>query len=214
MNVDLDTVKSKLAWINKPVNLMLIGLFVGAFTILALRVLLIKDHSTHYHANFALYINGQQDKFDSFTFYEEVAACTVDDPTDVKRRAHMHDENNSLVHVHDDGVTWGDFFANLGYTLGNKIIKTDNGIYIDGADGKKLTFILNGETATSIANKVIGSEDVLLIDYGDGASTKAEYDQIPKNSHEYNSKADPSTCSGSHKLTFGDRLKQALDLTK
>jgi hypothetical protein len=198
----------------KPINLLLIGLFVGAFTILGLRVLLARDHATHYHANFALYINGERDKFDNFTFYEEVQSCSSEDHSNPKHRVHMHNQENDTVHVHADGVTWGHFFANLGYGLLNDAVKTDKGVFVDKADGKKLSFILNGEKVSSVANRPIASEDVLLVDYGDGASVQNHFDGINKSAAEHNHKPDPASCSGSTGLSFGDRVKQALDFSR
>lgn len=208
---------SKTPWaefFKKPVNLLVIGLFLGAFTILSMRVVLIRDHATHYHANFALYINGQKDEFSNFTFYEEVQGCSVDMHDSPKHRAHMHNNENHIVHVHADGVTWGHFFANLGYGLTNKSVKTDDGVLVDGTDGKKLTFFLNRVPVESIANRVIESEDVLLIDYGDGSSIDQRYEDIKKDAAGRNTQPDPAMCAGSQPLTFGERLKRAFDFTK
>lgn len=198
----------------KPVNLLLIGLMIGSISIIALRMLLISNDAPHYHANFALYINGEQDKFDNFTFYEEVAGCNADSHNDPKHRVHMHNNVNDAVHVHAEGVTWGHFFANLGYGLSNNLVKTDEGVFVDGQNGKKLTFILNGQETGSIANKLINSEDVLLVDYGEEDDARKHYDKIPKTAGELNLKPDPASCSGSEGLSLGERFKRALDFTR
>ena len=188
-----------------------IGLITGLLLFVGLRAAFVEDHHTHYHANFALFINGQRDKFDNFGFYEEVQSCSSDDTNNPKLRAHMHDNKNNLVHVHDDNVTWGHFFANLGYGLLDDAVETNKGIFIDGKDGKKLTFILNGQEVDTIANRVIQSEDTLLIDYGEQAQAKDHFGQIEHSSHEANVKPDPASCSGSKSLSFSDRLKRAID---
>jgi hypothetical protein len=195
---------------------VLAGVVVGAIVLIGVRAALYSPKHTHYHADFALYINGQRDEFKSFTFYEEVQSCDSNETMNPKIRAHMHDNNNHIVHVHDDGVTWEAFFANLGYNLSNTIIQTDTGNYINGADGKKLTFTLNGEQVTSIANKTIGSQDRLLISYGaeDAAALQAQYKTVPSDAHEFNIKNDPSSCSGSHNLTLLNRLKAGLGLSQ
>lgn len=198
----------------KPVHLLVIGLFFGALSILGLRVILASDHATHYHANFALYINNNRDKFDNFTFYEEVTSCSSDDHSNPTHRTHMHGHEAGVVHVHDDAVTWGAFFANLGYGLTNKSVTTDDGVFTDGVDGKKLTFFLNRQPVENIANKVIKSEDVLLIDYGDGKSIDQQYGTIQQNAGEINAKPDPGSCSGSKALTLGERIKRAFDFSK
>jgi hypothetical protein len=190
----------------------LLGFVTGVVLLVAVRYVTYKSPNVHYHANFALYINGQRDEFKSFTFYEEVQACTSGDNTDPKSRVHMHDNQNDVIHVHDSGVTWGDFFANLGYGLTNKAIQTDKGVYVDGQAGNELTFMLNGEKAESIANRVIQSEDVLLINYGkdDDATLKQRYDGISHSAGEFNTKNDPSSCSGSEELTPLQRIKKAI----
>jgi hypothetical protein len=190
---------------------LVMGIIVGAFALIAVRFITFKDTTVHYHANFALYVNGKRDEFKGPGFYEEIAACSTHDVNDVKARVHMHDENNHLIHVHANGVTWSEFFANLGYTFGNTVLTTGDGTFVDGQNDNHLTFTLNGNQEFDIANRVIKSEDVLLINYGNdsAAALKQRYDAIPRDAHEANTKADPSSCSGSHKLTFTERLKHS-----
>ncbi|MDB5186172.1 MAG: hypothetical protein JWL85_695 [Candidatus Saccharibacteria bacterium] len=201
--------------INRSIAIALAaGFLLGAIWLVALRYVTYKNDAVHYHANFALYINGQREEFKSFTYYEEVAACTSDAVDNPKVRVHMHDQNNHLIHVHASGVTWGHFFANLGFTLGDTVLKTDNGIFADGTDGNKLEFLLNGQKVNGIANKIITSEDTLLINYGkDSEDTlKQRYDGIPHDAGVANTKQDPSTCSGSEDPTSLERLKKSIGL--
>lgn len=189
-------------------------LIPGAVVILLLLVVIrffaVQVKSTHYHTNFALYVNGVQDKFDNFTFYEEVATCDARETMNPKGRAHMHDRKNHVVHVHADGVTWGHFFANLGYGLSDKAVTTDAGVF--AADGKKLTFMLNGQMVDHVANKIIGDTDILLISYGeeDQAEMQKRFDAIPKDAKQLNETVDPASCAGAEKLTFPTRLKRAV----
>jgi hypothetical protein len=189
------------------------GFVLGLLFFVGLRVALIKDNATHYHANFALYVNGQRNMFDNFTFYEEVQSCSV--ASDPKHRVHMHGHVNHVVHVHDEGVTWGAFFANLGYGLTDKTLGTNNGVFVDGQDGNELRFYLNGQEVGTVANTLIDDEDVLLVDYGDqGKDLKPAYEQIKKDAGEYNKRQDPASCAGQESLGFGTRIKRALDFTK
>lgn len=190
----------------------LLLIVLGAFIMVAVRYATIKDTSVHYHANFSLYVDGQQDTFQGPGYYEEVAACNTHNHDDLASRTHMHDSVNTVIHVHDHSVSWSDFFNNIGYTLGDKVIVTEKGVYVDGENGKTLSFILNGKPVTSVANKVIESEDVLLINYGsdDLQTLQQRYDAIPKDAHKYNVTKDPSACQGGHTLTPLNRLKQAV----
>ncbi len=193
---------------------VLAGFIAGLVVFVVVRFITYKSDDVHYHANFALYINGQRDEFKNFTFYEEIQSCGSDEHDNPKTRAHLHDNNNHVIHVHAPGVTWGHFFANLGYTLDDALIKTDNGVFIDGQDGNHLTFMLNGKPVSAIANETIRSKDALLINYGQDseATLKQHYDRIPKDADSYNKRNDPSSCSGSKHLNFGERLKKAIGI--
>ncbi len=181
--------------------------------LVALRFVTFKDTRVHYHANFALYINGERDEFKGSTFYEETQACSADE-VGPKARVHMHDQIGGTLHIHDNGATWGHLLANIGYGLSSKSVQTDKGVYVDGQENNTLTFLLNGKKVSSASNEPINSEDVLLINYGrdDSGTLQSRYDQIVKNASEYNNKSDPSTCSGSKPITFAERLKAAIGI--
>lgn len=189
-----------------------IAFVVGALLMVAIRFITYNPHTIHYHANFALYINDQRDEFKGPGYYEEVTACMDTHSNHPETRVHMHNNINSVVHVHDEGATWGQFFANLGYTLGDTLVQTNNGTYVDGTDGARLTFMLNGQKVDNIANRVIGDDDVMLITYGkdDQPALQKQYDSIPRDADTYDHGHDPAGCAGSKQLTFGERLKIAL----
>lgn len=188
----------------------LAGFLIGCLLLMAIRFITYSEpHHVHHHANFALYVNGQRDLFDNFTFYEEVQACNADEQDNPKARVHMHDKKNHVVHVHAHAVTWGAFFANLGYALGDTALTTDNGTFVDGQDGKELRFILNGQPTEAIANKLINSKDRLLIDYGNESAETIQqrYEATPNDAQVYNMKPDPAACSGAHQPSFTERFK-------
>ena len=198
----------------KHAILVLAGIIIGVLGLATVRFFTLKSDEVHYHADFALYINEQRDEFNNFTFYEEVQACEEHDANNVKARVHLHDKKSSLIHVHDNGVTWGQFFANLGYTLGDKAVVTDGGVYVNGISGNKLSFLLNGEPVQTLENRVIRTEDVVLINYGneEAKTLQNRYDAIPRTARKANTEKDPSTCSGNSGLTLTDRLKQSLGI--
>lgn len=198
---------------SKRITLLLIVFLLGVVSAFWARFALVEKEQVHYHANFALYVNGKRDEFKNFTFYEEETACSSDHESDPRTRVHMHDQENGVVHVHSPGATWGHFFANLGYTLGDKVLATNDGIYADGQNGK-LHFILNGESVKSVENTIIGNEDTLLIDFGDtdSAVLKKRFESIENKAHEHNEEDDPATCSGSEAEPFGERFKRTLGI--
>jgi hypothetical protein len=200
--------------LNKRLVWAIAGFLVGLISLVAFRLITYKSPNVHYHANFALYINGEKDEFDSFTFYEEVQACVGDAINNPKSRVHMHNFENHAVHVHAAGVTWGHFFANLGYALGNNVVRTDKGVFVDSSNDNQLRFLLNGEYVTDIANRVIGNEDVLLIDYGRDTNSELNnrFDSIPRDAGSMNEKFDPGGCAGDEELNFWERLERAIGI--
>lgn len=184
---------------------------MGALAFGAARFILVKKQHTHYHANFALYINGVRDEFKSFVYYEEVTACSDKQQNNPKSRVHMHDNKNDLVHVHDVAVTWSHFFDNLGYTFADGLLVTPKGIYQNSTDAK-FSYILNGKKISNVAGNVIGSGDTLLINYGTENENVVmdRYNAISRNAVEYNDKPDPSSCSGDENEPISDRLVRTL----
>jgi hypothetical protein len=195
---------------------VLIGFIAGVVWIVGLRVLLFNPPVTHYHANFAVYIDGKKFEFEDPSYYEEVSSCSTTNTMEPKSRVHLHNQQGHLVHVHDDASTWGHLFANLGLTLGNTVLRTRDAVYLDGQNNKTLTFYLNGETVPTLANRVIESEDELIVSYGTASAEQLQNwrSDLPKDAAESNSKPDPSSCSGPDSYTFGERIKKALDITK
>ena len=94
--------------------ILLIGVIVGLIAFGAYRFVSYDPEHTHYHANFAVVIDNQKEEFESFSYYEELTGCSIDTAPTAKGRVHMHEPENSVVHVHDEAVTWGHFFENLG----------------------------------------------------------------------------------------------------
>ena len=195
----------------KLAMLLAITFLLGSLWFVGFKLIVKKSDKVHFHANFALYIDGKRDDFKSNVFYEEVQSCSADG-SDPRTRVHMHDEVNDVVHVHAKGVTWGHFFANLGYTLGNSSITTRTETLVDGVNGKKLTFILNGEPATLIANRLIADTDRLLINYGSEslADLQLRFTTVSHSADEVDKKQDPASCSGGKSEdAIWNRIKKA-----
>ena len=187
-------------------------LIFGAAIILGIRFATYRVANIHYHANFALYINGQQEQFKGMQYYTEVNACvlnhTVKQPTE---RVHMHDNINNVIHVEDNSVTWGQFFTNLGWTMGPTFIVSPDGTVYSENSTNKLYLILNGQNYTDfggLQNSVIADKDKLLVNYGNESSSqlKLQYSAIPSTAKKYDTTKDPASCSGNHGTTMHDRF--------
>lgn len=188
------------------------GIVLGILALLVIRLFTYSPPSTHYHANLAVYLNGQRFEFKGAQYYQEVSICTAAHGITIpQQRAHMHDNINSVIHVHDRATTWGQFFDNIGWTLGPDLIETDDGTLYKADDTNKLNIVLNGQNYTglgSIQNRIIGDRDRLLISYGDidSATLQKEYATVPSTAKHYDETADPASCSGAENLSFKDRL--------
>lgn len=191
---------------------LLYGLLLGALLVLGIRFFAYQpEDDTHFHANFAVYINGEREQFKEPRYYEEVKLCSLHDNMTPQARVHMHNQENGVVHIHHDGVTWGQLFENLGWIIGPDFIQTPTRMYT-ADDMNKLNIVLNDDNLTglsTITNQLIGDKDRLLVSYGDAGKTvlDTQYKTVPNNAGIYNTKPDPAGCGGSHTITVGERLK-------
>lgn len=169
---------------------------------------------THFHANYAMFLNGKRIELSDDKYMEDVAGCKPE-YLDIlpEERTHMHNNNMDVVHVHDKGVTWGHFMANIGFGFGNNYLAVDDGrIYVNG-QGRTIKFILNGEQVENPYNQLIKSEDRLLISFGYETVPQLlqnQYSVVAADAHEHNEHPDPGSCSGDIELDFWSRLKKAL----
>jgi hypothetical protein len=204
----------KTFWKNNrsAILILLVGFVAGFLWLTGMRFFLAQPKETHYHANFAVYINGQREEFKDFTYYEEVAACTSAYVNNPKGRVHMHDAKNDVIHVHDTRVTYGNFFENIGWALGEDFIATRERVY-QNDQTNQVTYILNGERVDSIAPRVIGNLDRLLIWYGPAsADTSGQFASVARTAEEVNKYQDPASCGGlggAGHNSFGSKLKRA-----
>jgi len=191
---------------------LVIGLLVGALIILVIRFFTYSPVQVHYHANFAVYLNGQRQEFKGPQYYQEVAICSATTSIAIpQQRAHMHDNINSVVHVHDHAVTWGQFFENLGWFVGPNFIQTDSGAMYTASGADKLHILINDQDYTDltpITNMVIKDKSRLLVSFGDlsDQQLQAEYKTVPSTAARYDADKDPASCSGTENTTFSGRL--------
>ena len=188
--------------------LLFIGAVIGALIILGVRFASYRPERTHYHANFAVYINGQRETFADPALYEESgAACSEEAQMTPHERAHMHGNVNDVVHVEDQVVTWGQFFTNLGWVVDAKLIQTPSLMYVADQD-HKISFILNGEKTDNVSNRVIDDLDKLLVDFaGSEASINKAYADMPSSAQKYNLSKDPVTCGAQGSPSTGERMR-------
>lgn len=167
----------------------------------------------HFHANWAVFIDGRRLDLSDDRYMEDVAACAAGEHMTPAQRVHMHEGVDEVVHVHHDGVTWGHFLANLGWAVGDGWIEPDDGRRLADGDDGRLVFVVNGFVVPDIRDRLIASGDRLLISRGaasDDAVLQTLFPQVPDNALEYNLTSDPAGCAGGDDaLPFGERLRRA-----
>ena len=211
----MEDTQTKIKKVSKKLNLMqvAIGIIIGILVFSTIRfIAYTPPKHTHYHANLAVYIDGQREKFESPFYYEEVTVCNLDAESEPEHRVHMHGNVNDLIHVHADAVTWGNFFQNIGWNIGKNYIDNTKQIFQNDAD-KKLIFMINGEVVVDITTRVIGNTDKLLVNYGSESKDelKQRSDSVASSAKQANETQDPASCSGSHEeTTVKDRFKNIL----
>jgi len=206
---------------------LLVGLALGALLLgLARLAAAPLNPTTHHHANWAIVVNGTRIDLSGDRFMEEIAACTAgNDGIAPSQRIHMHESLQDVVHVHHAGATWGHLMTNLGLGLGDDWLFLDRGLVegIDGiaSDGRlvsgtnagRLVFVVNGFVVPSLANRVVESEDRVLIAWtaGDVDTVQSDwFEDVASTAAEYNERMDPASCSGGHDdLPFLTRLRLA-----
>lgn len=193
----------------KAVIAALVGGVILAIVVLGLVRFAVTSHNeTHYHADFAVYINGVHQEFKGPQYYQEISAC--DEHASPLGRVHLHDENPGLIHVHDDVVTWADLFTNIGWSLNDSALFDGKTAHVNGQDGT-LTFMLNGEPVRSIANQIIGDQDRLLVSFGtdDNTTLQKQYDSVPADAKKADTTPDPAACQGPEQKNIWTQLRQA-----
>ena len=186
---------------------LVLGAVLGFALFGALRFTLYKPDTTHYHANFAVYVNGVRNEFKDPSFYEEVSACNKDE-IGPKHRAHLHNNTSDVVHVHDHAVTWGAFFANLGYSMSDKYLQARTKLYL-ADDTNTVHFVLNGKEISDVSNTVIGDQDRLLVNFGNdnAVGRQKQFESVANTAAAVDKAKDPAACSGAEAITTQDRLQ-------
>ncbi len=189
-----------------------LGLVVGVLVILGIRFATYQpEEGVHYHANFAVYLNGQREEFKDIFYYIGGESCTGEAEHQMTpyARAHMHDRVNDVIHIEDEAVTWGQFFQNIGWVIDPKLVRTPEQLLLADSQNK-VTFMLNGEKVDSIVSRVIGDKDRLLADFGSttNEALQKEFQTIASTAEQYNGSKDSGTCGGAtEKNTWKDRFK-------
>ena len=197
---------------------LLLGLLGGAavgilgFGLLRL-ALLPPVEAVHYHANWAVWIEGERVDFSADRYMEDVAACSAAaDGITGPQRVHLHNNDQDVVHVHHGGATWGHLLQNLGWGIGSDWVYTDGGALYRADGPRRLTFVLDGLLVPPAANRVIRPGDRMLISYGAEDADEimgVQFSSVLDNAPEFDGSFDPAGCQGNDVETVGARVRRA-----
>jgi hypothetical protein len=144
--------------------------------------------AVHWHADFALILNGEKFDFDDDDFLS-----SGDDQRNAN--VHIHEPRFSVVHVHRSLTTWDEFLRDIGFELTDKTtiagqagqpasLTLPNGDELREENGNTFKFMVDGVKVDGVANTEIGDLDRVLISYGPETFEEVERDQWPQLSDE------------------------------
>ncbi len=145
----------------------------------------------HTHADFAVWINGKQFDFSDHKYMSEKPQALVpslflpvasahgdDDGHDQlpgREYLHLHDGNGTVIHKHKPGLTIGNFFNSLGFSMTPTCFITDEGVATCDKDGKEWQMFVNGKKHAFDPAYDFADGDHLLLTYGaDAAEVQRE----------------------------------------
>lgn len=166
----------------------------------------------HFHANWAVFVDGERLAFTGEEYMEDVAACAAGEHVHPAGRVHMHNGEDRVVHVHHEGVTWGHLLENLGFDAGRDYLMLDGDRRWFAGEGRTVKYIVNGFALDRIDPAEIHSGDRVLISFGPETLDQVlaeQFPQVPADAERYNVTQDPAGCAGARETTMGERLRWA-----
>ena len=110
--------------------------------------------STHDHANFMVFINGEEINFALPQYIVKA------------KEVHIEDMNGNVIHKHATGITLGYFFKTLGFKFDENCFVFDNKKEYCNEGDKTLKFYVNNERNYEYDKYEIKDLDKYLISYG------------------------------------------------
>lgn len=195
------------------VRWIVLGAVIGAVTLGLVRFVATPwPEPTHYHANWRLIIEGEALDLSAGRYMEDVVACTAAEDMTAAQRVHMHNGEDSVVHVHHTGVAWGHLLTNLGFSAGPDHLMLNGGRRFFEEDGRAITYVKNGFVISDISAEPIRPGDRMLISYGSESEADVlaeQFPRVPDGAAAYDTLHDPAGCAGAAGATVGDRLRRA-----
>ncbi len=152
-------------------------LAVAVIAVVAASAYLLATREIHEHADFAVFINGQQINFSQGKYMHNESAEQEGNEThgqEDEDKAHMHDNIGWLAHKHAADATWGIFFRNMNITFNSTCLVFDGSSYCSNATHKMRMFV-NGKESFEYGTQKINDLDRVLFIYDTAGANISSY---------------------------------------
>jgi hypothetical protein len=119
-------------------------LVLATAAIIILPQTILKTEPVHIHAGIHVYKDNKLQDFSDFKYMHEMP-CTIDGKPiegavhdEQLEKAHLHDQNGDVVHVHRRGAKWGDLFTNIKYPISGNAVVYSNGQKVEDFLNKEI----------------------------------------------------------------------------
>ena len=109
-----------------PLAALAIIAALGVVALLRPRSPAVNPDPNHTHADFAIWIDGQQLDFHDSNYMTTEAEEEKLPSGDVRHYLHLHDGNGHVIHRHKPGLTFGDFLRSIGLPMGGGCLLLDD----------------------------------------------------------------------------------------
>lgn len=126
----------------------------------------------HTHADFAVWVNGEQFDFSRKEFMSEKEEEDEEHEKHGHRHhpyLHSHDGIGHVIHRHKPGLPLREFFKALGISLGTTCVSFGDRSYCE-AGSKRWRMYVNGEERSFDPGYVFADTDTILLTYGSSVS--------------------------------------------
>ncbi|MBI2148920.1 hypothetical protein HYU23_04520 [Candidatus Woesearchaeota archaeon] len=124
--------------------------------------------SQHIHADWKIYINGQQLDFTGKDHMTRMkSGSSVSSFIHVDSGAPAPEKTGDVIHMHAKGIPLWIFFESLGMKFNNDCLVLDTGEKYCNNKEKSLKFYVNSQSNNQYENYVFNDLDKILISYGD-----------------------------------------------
>jgi hypothetical protein len=124
-----------------PVAFGVLGAIIGIVVAVSASMQKAEDPDIHYHAGFQVYVNNELQDFSDLK-YMKLTPCGdrhaegLSPEQEQLEKAHLHDLNGDVVHVHRDGATWRDLFTNMEWEMPSEEIVNVYSLAQGGVNGE------------------------------------------------------------------------------